>query len=195
MPEALSDITVAYTCSDGDHRDARQRDAERLLRRRDELELAVGLEDQRRQEGRRSREAESRRPPGLGYGSVADGFYREYLASDRWRERRAEALKTAGYRCSRCGKYASASAGAGLQVHHLTYAHLGQELPEDLQVVCTACHRAVHGKPLTKRQRARINRANAEADKMREQNVRYAQARAELIAENERLHALQTRRS
>ncbi len=41
------------------------------------------------------------------------------------------------YTCARCGRIKSA---ANLQVHHLTYERLGNELPSDLQVLCHACH-------------------------------------------------------
>jgi 5-methylcytosine-specific restriction endonuclease McrA len=123
---------------------------------------------------------------------MADGFYREYLASARWGERRAAALKDAGYRCSRCGRHGRRG-GSGLEVHHLTYTHLGEELPEDLEVVCKECHRAAHGK-VSRRHRHRIGLANAEADRLRAEKARDAQAKVDLIEENERLHLLQKRR-
>ena len=32
-----------------------------------------------------------------------------------------------------------------LEVHHLSYARLGRELPDDLIVLCPACHAIAHG--------------------------------------------------
>jgi 5-methylcytosine-specific restriction endonuclease McrA len=50
-----------------------------------------------------------------------------------------------------------------LQVHHITYARLGNELPSDLLVVCFDCHRRKDGErdreTQRKREEARTNRA------------------------------------
>ncbi len=62
--------------------------------------------------------------------------YREYLASDRWRVVRAAALDRAGHRCADCG------ATKRLEVHHLSYAHLGAEAWGELRVLCYGCHLA-----------------------------------------------------
>lgn len=69
-------------------------------------------------------------------------LYAKYLKSDHWRQRRAQALHDAGYRCNDCGRHAY-EAGP-LEVHHLTYARLFGELPEDLKVLCRACHGRRH---------------------------------------------------
>lgn len=66
------------------------------------------------------------------------GDYAAYLASDRWAVTRLGALHRAGWRC-RCGSRSC------LQVHHLTYARVGAELPDDLVVLCRNCHQRVHG--------------------------------------------------
>lgn len=65
--------------------------------------------------------------------------YRAYLLTRVWRERRDKAIKAAGGRCQLCNseKY--------LNVHHRTYARLGKELPNDLTVLCRACHEHFHG--------------------------------------------------
>lgn len=67
--------------------------------------------------------------------------YREYLRSPEWRARRARALVAAARRCSRCQQI-----GGVLDVHHLTYANLGAESDEDLEVLCRTCHDKEHGK-------------------------------------------------
>lgn len=118
-----------------------------------------------------------------------DARYREYLASDHWRERRALALKTAGYKCSRCGKHGGRG-GAGLQVHHLSYERLGSERHDDLEVLCPYCHRVRHGK-LSRRERHRRRVAAAEVEQSRRETVSAAGAKADLIDENERLHLAQ----
>lgn len=68
--------------------------------------------------------------------------YREYLISPEWRERRRIEISAAGYVCQICGIYGERRR---FQVHHLTYERRGDELPEDLLVLCGDCHRDVHG--------------------------------------------------
>ena len=64
--------------------------------------------------------------------------YRQYLKSDTWRQKAKQTVKQAGYKCALC------SGVIGLQVHHRTYKRLGRELPEDLIVLCRACHERHH---------------------------------------------------
>ena len=61
--------------------------------------------------------------------------YNEYLRSPGWQQKRGEALRQAGYRCSRCG-----AIGTRLDVHHKTYEHFKKEKPDELEVLCRACH-------------------------------------------------------
>jgi 5-methylcytosine-specific restriction endonuclease McrA len=65
--------------------------------------------------------------------------YVAHLASPEWQLIRKDKLERAGYRCERCG--VSMNAGYTLDIHHLTYERLGDELPEDLLVVCRPCHK------------------------------------------------------
>ena len=60
--------------------------------------------------------------------------YTQYLGSSAWKLRRLDALAKAGYRCQRC------QGDGSLEVHHLSYDNLGNEKPEDLQVLCHICH-------------------------------------------------------
>jgi len=60
--------------------------------------------------------------------------YLTYIHSDQWHVRRQRALKLAGNRCQVCGE------SRGLQVHHVSYEHLGQEADADLTVMCWYCH-------------------------------------------------------
>jgi len=64
--------------------------------------------------------------------------YERYLQTARWRSRRNRALKLAEYHCQRC------QAQRKLQVHHLSYARLGDERDEDLEVLCRGCHLGHH---------------------------------------------------
>lgn len=61
--------------------------------------------------------------------------YAEYLETPHWKATREAALARAGGRCALCPRV-----GVPLEVHHRTYKHLGEELPEDLTVLCSFCH-------------------------------------------------------
>lgn len=65
--------------------------------------------------------------------------YREYLRSKKWKEIRKLVLIRDGYACVACGcRYGD------LQIHHVTYIRLGEELLEDLLTLCDDCHKAEH---------------------------------------------------
>jgi hypothetical protein len=66
--------------------------------------------------------------------------YEAVMRSPGWRRRRFRALRRAGRRCQACG------ARGALDVHHLSYAHLGDERPYELAVLCEACHTRAHGR-------------------------------------------------
>ena len=66
--------------------------------------------------------------------------YLTYLRSATWRRKRAAALKRAGFRCQVC------NGSKRLDVHHRTYARLGNELVDDLEVLCRDCHNERHGR-------------------------------------------------
>lgn len=70
------------------------------------------------------------------------GPYQEYLQSDAWRQKRAFMLRRAGGCCQLC------NAKGPLQVHHRTYERIFRERPEDLIVLCRACHARHHGTEL-----------------------------------------------
>ena len=60
--------------------------------------------------------------------------YKAYLMTDMWKVRRELALWRSGHKCTKCG------AKKELEVHHKSYDRLGKERPEDLEVLCSACH-------------------------------------------------------
>jgi hypothetical protein len=64
--------------------------------------------------------------------------YERYLQTGHWRWTRNQALQRVGFRCEKC------RVGRNLQVHHLTYERLGEELFADLEVVCRGCHLGLH---------------------------------------------------
>jgi len=66
--------------------------------------------------------------------------YLDYLDSPEWWTKRKAALKRADYRCER-ESYLGPRHDGPLDVHHSTYARLGDESADDLVVLCRACHR------------------------------------------------------
>jgi hypothetical protein len=67
-----------------------------------------------------------------------DPAYVTYLKSPEWAARRTEALARNVGVCQKCPAPA-------VEVHHLTYERVGQELPDDLAALCAPCHRRAHG--------------------------------------------------
>lgn len=64
--------------------------------------------------------------------------YNEYLASPEWKVRREAVLQRAGFICEGCG------VERAIQVHHLTYDHVGYEMLWELKAVCLDCHAYLH---------------------------------------------------
>ena len=68
--------------------------------------------------------------------------YEEVLCSALWWERRAEIIEVRGRVCERCG---SDGGEVELELHHVTYARLGDESDDDLELLCGECHCRAHG--------------------------------------------------
>jgi hypothetical protein len=64
--------------------------------------------------------------------------YEVYLQTPEWILKSRQA-KEQWHKCQECGR------SGELHVHHLTYERRGEELPEDLIVLCKDCHAKVHG--------------------------------------------------
>lgn len=69
-----------------------------------------------------------------------DEAYKKYLMSEYWQSLRKEILEKDHNRCVICGRKEN------LNVHHLTYDHLGDKDKErlDLVTLCRDCHKRVH---------------------------------------------------
>jgi len=71
---------------------------------------------------------------------MPDAAYDRFITSPEWQVIRANAVRRAGKICQAC------ASPFRLQVHHITYKRFGgDELPEDLMVLCEPCHMAHHG--------------------------------------------------
>ena len=65
---------------------------------------------------------------------ICTGEYDDYITSAAWKLKRREVLERDEYKCVECGKTSK------LQVHHKTYARLGDEKLSDLETLCPSCH-------------------------------------------------------
>jgi 5-methylcytosine-specific restriction endonuclease McrA len=68
--------------------------------------------------------------------------YNDHLASDRWRELRRLVMARCHGTCEGCGERPA------VQIHHLTYERLGNEMLFDLVAVCMTCHETIHNRPI-----------------------------------------------
>lgn len=78
--------------------------------------------------------------------------YELYQKSPEWKATRERRKRMDNFTCQKCGAHEL------LQVHHLTYEHLGNELMEDLITLCRDCHHKEHfGDNSRKRSQIRRN--------------------------------------
>lgn len=70
----------------------------------------------------------------------SDFDYYAYIRSPEWRAKADAAKARAEWRCQLC--YSTGP----LDAHHRTYERLGNELPSDITVLCSECHKRHHGK-------------------------------------------------
>ena len=66
------------------------------------------------------------------------GAYGPYLASAAWAKKRELVFRRAGGFCEGCGLTPPE------EVHHLSYAHVGNEFLFELVALCHACHERIH---------------------------------------------------
>lgn len=65
-------------------------------------------------------------------------LYAEYLKSEHWQQTRERVLTFWDHSCVLCGSRTN------LEVHHRSYAHVGQERLNELIVLCDTCHERHH---------------------------------------------------
>ena len=65
-------------------------------------------------------------------------WYQEYLGTTAWHNRRSLVLRRANGICEGCME------AHATEVHHLTYAHAGNEFLWELKAVCRDCHERFH---------------------------------------------------
>ena len=83
--------------------------------------------------------------------------YRLYLLTTYWAKKRVWAIRKNGGRCHYC------QGDEHIQVHHLSYDRLWHERLTDLEVVCSSCHKRIHGIDLLDEQRDHLMSIGREA--------------------------------
>jgi 5-methylcytosine-specific restriction endonuclease McrA len=101
--------------------------------------------------------AEAKRNRQVWFYSQPPVNYQEYLQTEFWKHIRGRVIRLAEadaegcFNCSIALKKCWKVYGHGFQVHHLTYARLGNEHPDDLVALCPGCHAKEHGLPEPRR--------------------------------------------
>lgn len=65
--------------------------------------------------------------------------YKDYLKSKEWSDIKVDLYLSRGKKCERCGS------SKFLHVHHKHYRNIFKEEPQDLEILCSSCHRREHG--------------------------------------------------
>jgi 5-methylcytosine-specific restriction endonuclease McrA len=71
--------------------------------------------------------------------------YKKHLASNEWKGIRQRLFAERGKKCERCASTDE------IEVHHKTYERLGKEEPDDLLILCEACHEKEHAQKASAR--------------------------------------------
>jgi 5-methylcytosine-specific restriction endonuclease McrA len=69
---------------------------------------------------------------------VSRSEYNAYMQSSQWSRRRSRYFETHRKVCKACGVIRS------IELHHKTYARLGNERDQDLVPLCHRCHLSLH---------------------------------------------------
>jgi len=71
--------------------------------------------------------------------TIHSAEYSKVISSARWKKLRLQRIASAKGRCERCGRWPTYS--RELELHHRTYERLGNELPDDVELLCVPCHK------------------------------------------------------
>lgn len=71
-------------------------------------------------------------------------FYKKYMRSKEWEQKRQQRLEIDNHKCAMCDRPES-KCKDGLQMHHISYRHLGNEdILKEIVSLCPRCHRLIH---------------------------------------------------
>lgn len=81
--------------------------------------------------------------------------YESYMKSNAWQLLRSNIIAKRGRKCEKCGE-----TKGEIHAHHLNYERFMNELPEDIQLLCKACHMAVHKRRNNKKEKRKLAKAS-----------------------------------
>ena len=80
----------------------------------------------------------------IGDEKLQSEFYKKYVRSKEWEEKRQQRLEIDGHKCAMCDRPES-KCKDGMQVHHVHYRDLGHEdVYNSLVCLSPSCHRMHH---------------------------------------------------
>lgn len=71
--------------------------------------------------------------------STREGYWNEYLQTNHWQSIKERTYKIHGRRCT-----LGVNCEGPLDVHHISYENLGEEKPEDTEILCRKHHHMKH---------------------------------------------------
>lgn len=78
--------------------------------------------------------------------------YDDYLLTKHWRNKRKLIIAERHGVCQKCKKKIEEK--GKIHIHHLTYERIGDELAEDLMLLCEDCHHKIHNKGKSKKKKS-----------------------------------------
>ena len=80
----------------------------------------------------------------IGDEKLQTDFYKKYMRSKEWEEKRQQRLEIDNHKCAMCDRPES-KCKDGLQIHHISYRHLGDEdVFTEIVSLCPRCHRLLY---------------------------------------------------
>lgn len=95
--------------------------------------------------------------------------YEDYLLTKHWRNKRKVIIAERMGICEKCKK--KIEENGKIHIHHLTYERIGDELAEDLMLLCENCHNKIHHKPKKKSKNAKRSKGKKRSC----ENCKYSQ--------------------
>lgn len=114
-----------------------QKISRKLRKQKKRLALLAQVDPRERRRQQREARTEARIAEGRQAGQSS--AYLRRIHSAEWKVFRMTIMAQRGAKCEQCPSVRN------IQLHHMTYERLGNELPQDVMLLCDDCHRGIHG--------------------------------------------------
>lgn len=94
--------------------------------------------------------------------------YKNYLQTEHWKNKRIKIAKQRGMKCEKCGK--KIYEHEIYHIHHKTYKRIGNELDDDLMLLCPECHSDIHKKLKEEKERKKAEKLDKKRVEKAERN-------------------------